>query len=159
MRITIIGYDHVFVDRLKLELVKLNHQVNRIDLYISNIDYDLSRDSSKGKLFELRNFHDLTIEIVDLEPEIILYIPMLLASNNRDDFNEINEIIHVELIEHVLETAQVVNSKICYFDLNSNLIGVTQRSVELVRGYSRSLIITTKRSEIEFNVILGKILQ
>ena len=128
-------------------------------MYISNNTYELSRDSNEHKLLELRNFHDLTIEIVDLEPEIILYIPMLVESNNRDDFNEINDIIHGELIEHIIETAQIVNSKICYFDLNDKTNVFTRQSVKLINAYPRSLIIATKRSEIEFNVILGKILQ
>lgn len=159
MRITIIGYDHVFVDNLHSELKILNHQVSRIDLYISYIPNDLSRKNDEISIFELRNFHDLTIEIVEFEPDIILYIPLHVETKDGDDLVEINDIIHVEIIEHILETAQIVNSKICYFYLENNNDSVSQRSVELVHGYSRSLIITTNLSEIEFNVILRKILQ
>ncbi|MCE7733996.1 MAG: hypothetical protein GPJ54_03900 [Candidatus Heimdallarchaeota archaeon] len=158
MRITIIGYDDIFVDRLYSELKKLNHQVNRIDLYISNLTNDMSRESNEIRILELRNFHDLTIEIVEFEPDIIVYIPMDPTIKSEDELNEIDDIIHVELIEHILETARVVNSKICYFDLNNKRNNLTQLSVVLVSEYSQTAIIMTKLTEIDYPTIMRKIL-
>ncbi|MFV2016530.1 MAG: hypothetical protein ACC656_13955, partial [Candidatus Heimdallarchaeota archaeon] len=108
---------------------------------------------------ELRNFHDLTISIIEFEPDIILYIPIEVIFDPDNDQLDINEIIHVELVEHLLETAQVVNSKVCYLNLKNKNIQNINKSLNLINGYPRSSIINLNQSEIDYNLLLREIFQ
>ena len=132
MKIFIIGFEEKFLDLLHSQLTKLNHDVSRINLYISHETNDFSREGLNLRWLEIRNFHDLTIEIIDFEPDKIMYLPIPTKIGDNLNYIEISEIIHVELVEHILETSQMIGSKFYYFKSQKEEYSLVDKTQDLI---------------------------
>ena len=114
----------------------------------------------------------MTVEIMDFEPEVVLYFPLEIDIRADSDV-EIHHIIHVELVEHLIETLQVVNSKLYFiiFRFNENLTKnlknvkinnqdlkwILEKRNKLISTNSKSFILQSENTVGQFEIIMETI--
>ncbi|MHA2031411.1 MAG: hypothetical protein ACW99A_17625 [Candidatus Kariarchaeaceae archaeon] len=173
MKILVIGYVDNFIDQLFHGLRKKIHQVRRINIHISSDQVEISISQNDEIYADYRNFHDITIEILDFEPELIVYIPMNYQLIPLESQFEVLDLIYSEFIEHLLETAQIINCDICLLNL-SNVDGILVSSpnekkliikytelidfgIKLIERYSKSSVISANTVNIDIDSLIDKI--
>lgn len=172
MKVIIIGFNDNFVDKIQYHLELENHQILRINLHLEEEVLRMKNMDNNTFRTELKNFHDMTVEIMNFEPEVVFYFPLKIAIST-DDFTEILNIIHVELVEHLIETLQVVNSKLCFMNLifnknsTKNLEGsnindldlkwIIEKRDKLIALNSKSHFLLSENKALPFEIILERI--
>jgi hypothetical protein len=175
MRILLIGYEHKSVDDFVEGLVNRNHKVKRINILISDEDVHPIKHEGDIDFIDIRNFHDITIEIIEFDPQNIIYLPIVYDDIPMDFSSDVLEIIYSEFIEHLIETASMISCKVNFITnpISNNISGLaedgkiieTNRSEyieqgqKIMRTYPKSLIISSNLSNIELESLIDKILK
>lgn len=115
MRISIIAYNDNLIDEIQHSVEKNNHNIQRINLSIDQNELSNKSNISDLIILKFTNFHDLTVEIMDFEPQAVLYFPINLDRSLENQLESF-EIIQVELVEHIIEILQVVNARLYFID-------------------------------------------
>ncbi len=150
MRISIIAYDETLIDEIQYAIEKNNHNIQRINLSINQNKSGSKSNASNIISLKFTNFHDLTIEVLDFEPQAVIYFPINLHGSLKNQIERI-EILHVELVEHIFEILQVVNCNFYFVNIFANenhpdtdntdhldFIMITDRRNKLIKTNSKS---------------------
>lgn len=96
---------------------RLSDSYSRLVIRLSTEDEfenKLKDETQVGIEINIRNFHELTIQIMDFEPDLIVYFSPILTAKQTIKDVELLDIVYIEIIEHLMEVMQVSNSKL-YF--------------------------------------------
>lgn len=102
--------------------------------------------SDRWFLLDIHDFHQLTIEMMEIEPDVIIYIPVTLSYDLCEKNPELADLGNNEAVEHIKEIATIHNA---HFILISSDITATNQNHEASKS---QLFLTIKKGEL----ILGE---
>ncbi|MHA2502888.1 MAG: hypothetical protein ACXAE3_08465 [Candidatus Kariarchaeaceae archaeon] len=100
----------------------------------------------------LRNFHDLTIELIEFSPDVVVYLP-------EGEDHESQEIAFVELINHLKESMISVNPHFVVL-LTVSKGELVEESISVLTGIKKHTVLNFHQSQLEHRlseVIKGRI--
>ena len=172
MRVLIIAYNDDIISQIHNHLRNENIDLRRINLVFTLDNLNINQMGSMVSMIKLTNFHDLTVEIMDFDPQIVLYFPLDVPVE-LNNILELIEISQVELVEHLSETLQVVNSKFYFVNLlqmdklpdklgdrsidKLQLEIITDKRNQIINSSPKLNWLLPNKSEITFDLLLKTI--
>ncbi len=142
-RILFIG-DLNFIWDACNELLLDNYTIKTIQFTPTEISTVVSIE----KMYDISDFHSITIDIMDMDPDIILYNSALNNNEIVRNHPEWTKLANIEFTQHLIDTISVLNVPLVYFSYqtnysNSPLNESMSIAENFVMSYSKGIVIQT----------------
>lgn len=141
LRIQVIGPEEIFKE---LETQKTPTNVSIISQVGENGVY--KKLSELNSRIYVLDYHSLTVEMIDFEPDIIIIVPFVYSAQDLQIFGyseEYLEALTLEMYTHISDTNDVIKAKIeiIEFPIDTQLEVHLKKTFDIVKNYASMSIL------------------